>query len=309
MEDGRLKALTAADKAAVCPDPVPFATGGGGGAGGGGGVDLDGGEKRAALGGGGGGGAGAALGGGGGAEGGAGLAELGSGGGTGLVDDGRGGGAGGGFILLFLAVGGGGGALPTAKIEDEGFDTGFGGIFLRFANGLGTAGDESAEMGVGLRPLILGMVGADNPGAGGRGADPAGGRGALGLDVSESECDASAPVATPPLVFLNLGMPPANKPPNCGAPPIAEESPPVAAPVSLLLLARVPPPGTGGARLLGALIPGTGGAPPTGATEVGFESSMAAERSFVTAFFKFAPFEISDSSAPCDLSQFDNTII
>ena len=102
------------------------------------------------------------------------------------------------------------------------------------------------------------LVGA--PGIGG--ARPPGRRGAEGVDVSESECGPSAPVATPPLVLFSLGIPPAKRPPSWGAPPIAL-SPPLR-PVSLLLLALFPPPGTGGASPLGAFIPGTGGAPPIG---------------------------------------------
>lgn len=75
----------------------------------------------------------------------------------------------------------------------------------------------------------------------------------------------SAPVFTPP-DFLSFGIPPANRPPSCGAPPdIAGLSAAPSPPVSLLLLAR---PGIGGARPDGGAgglpIPGTGGAPPIG---------------------------------------------
>ena len=227
FEDGLLKALTAADRAAdgawpgEPPDEnVGALDGGGGGGGGGGGVALCGGENGAAEGGGGGGGGGGAegvneVGGGGGATGGARLLdEGGSGGGIGDAEEGGGGGAGGGLILDFLVVGGGGGAFPMGNIADEGFDIGFGGTFLRFASGLGTAGDESTDTGLGRMPLIRGIEGAEPPGSGGAGAELIGGLGMLGLDVSESECDASAPVEMPPLVFLSFGMPPANSPPS-----------------------------------------------------------------------------------------------
>lgn len=112
-------------------------------------------------------------------------------------------------MLTFLDVGGGGGGFPIAKFATEdGFEIGFGGGFFRFANGLGIAGAESLGLGIGGAELV--------GNGGGRGADPVGGRGAVGLEVSESECAPSAPVSIPPLVFLNFGIPAANRPPNCG---------------------------------------------------------------------------------------------
>jgi hypothetical protein len=70
-------------------------------------------------------------------------------------------------------------------------------------------------------------------------------------------------------------------------------------PESLLLLARFPPPGTGGASPLGAFIPGTGGAPPMGGPpESDFLSIAGADRSLVTAFFSLAPLVMSERSAP-----------
>ena len=253
FDDGRLKALTAA---AIAADGAwlgkafdvndgALEDGGGGGGGGGGGVARCGGASGAAEGGGGGGGGAEGvnevLGGGGGATGGARLLdEGGSGGGIGDAEEGGGGGAGGGLMLDFLVVGGGGGALPMGNIADEGFDNGFGGTFLKLASGLGTAGDVSTDTGLGRKPLIRGIEGAEPPGSGGGGAELIGGLGALGLDVSESECDASAPVEMPPLVFLSFGMPPANSPPSCGASARPASIFPLPAPVSLLLLARFP---------------------------------------------------------------------
>ena len=68
----------------------------------------------------------------------------------------------------------------------------------------------------GRKSFALGSAGAAPGGSGG--AAEGGGLGAVGgRCVSESECDIwspSAPVAIPPLVFFNFGMPPANKPPN-----------------------------------------------------------------------------------------------
>ena len=192
-------------------------------------------------------------------------------------------------MLTFLAVGGGGGGFPAARFAiDDGFDSGFGGAFLRLARGLGTAGAESVDPGRG--GLKLGTEGAGMEG--GRGAELTGSRG-IGLLVSESECAPSAPVSIPPRVFFSFGMPPAKRPPSWGALGMA-----VSPPVSLLLRARFPP-GTGGARPLGALIPGTGGAPATGPPPPPPEllSSTGAERSFVTAFFSLVPLVISPSKA------------
>ena len=76
-------------------------------------------------------------------------------------------------------------------------------------------------------------------------------------------------------------------------------SPPPPRPVSLLLLALFPPPGTGGASPLGAFIPGTGGAPPMAVPpESGFLSTIGADRSLVTAFFNCLGLEMSARSAP-----------
>ena len=154
--------------------------------------------------------------------------------------------------------------------------------------------------GLGLKTFNLGA-------GGGFGADEAGGFGANGLDVSGSELyddSRSAPVSTPPPVFLNFGIPtPAKIPPNCGAAVAALLS--VLPVVSLLLLARfdplVPAPGIEGARPVGGLPrPGTAGAPPTGgaadATDV--LPSRGADRSLVTAFFNLAPLVISVRRAP-----------
>lgn len=80
-------------------------------------------------------------------------------------------------------------------------------------------------------------------------------------------------------------------------------SPLLAAPVSLLLLARfeAPKPGTGGARPDGGLPrPGIAGAPPTGVpveSPDGFPT-IGADLSFVTAFFSRAPLVISVKRAP-----------
>jgi hypothetical protein len=272
--------------------------GGTGGGGGGGAAALDGGGGRGAVEGGGGGGAGRA-----------GLEDLGNGGGAGLAEEGSGGGAGGGRILLFLKPGGGGGGFPSARAAVDGLDAGFGGTFLRFTKGLGIAGDDSVCTGpeLGLRPFVLGNDGVEAEGNdGGRGAAAAGGRGANGLEVSESEYENSppAPVITPPLLFFNFGIPPANMPPSCGAvsPPPEPLVPP---PVSLFARARFPPPGTGGARPPGAFMPGIGGAPAIGGGpefEVPLLSTMGADLSLTWAtFFNRAvagPFDMSDSSAP-----------
>lgn len=247
--------------------------GGGGGGGGGGGIDGI-----------------LAVGGSGGAGGGA-RGKL-------LMDGGGGGGAGG-CPLNFLPAGGGGGGFPNAMALKAGFGAGLGGGFL--ASGLGTAGAESIECGVGLRALNLGIEGANALGSGGA-AEGGGGLGAEGRLVSESEyevCSPSAPVLTPPLVFFSFGMPPAKSPPNCGADSIVLDEPPPPPPVSLLLRFLLPL-GVGGASPVGGRIPGTGGAPLIGpAPESGFLSSRGVDLSFVTVDFSLAPLLISDSSAPC----------
>ena len=112
-----------------------------------------------------------------------------------------------------------------------------------------------------------------------------------------------APVLIPPL-FLSFGMPPANNPANWGAVDIPSESAPTAfPPVSLVLRARFVDDELdgGGARPLGGFgIPGIGGALPSGIPPElpVFFSTRGADRSFVTAFFSFAPLVISVSRAP-----------
>lgn len=267
------------------------------------------------------------MGGGGGATGGAGLAEVGGGGGggggaiegllegrgggggggrdarEGALDVGGSGGGAGGWPLGFLETGGGGGGFPSAMLFRPGFGAGLGGGFLRFANGLGTAGAESEVCAPGLSAFILGIGGALPPGRGGaapggRGGSEPGALGAEGLAVvSESEYEpcSSAPVEIPPLVFLSLGIPPAKSPPNCGAASIVLVDPP---PVSLLLrfLFKL-----GGASPAGGLIPGTGGAPPIGPPpppELDLVSTIGADLSLVTVDFNLFPLLISDNSAP-----------
>lgn len=115
----------------------------------------------------------------------------------------------------------------------------------------------------------------------------------------------SLPVATPPPVFLNFGIPPAKIPPSCGAEAMA--APPVSPP-SLLLLARLPPGGGGGAKPPGAdglfAIPGTGGAPIAGAAGADiFVSIIGADLSLTTTFFNLAPPSILLSSAPYEFLQ------
>lgn len=238
-------------------------------------------------------------------------------GGEGTADGGGGGAAADGFLEVigggggFATLGGGGGArggsseLDRKGASEFGLWAGFGGGFLRFAtSGLaaadGCGGEDSVVCGLGLKAFNLGAVG-------GFGAEEVGGFGADCLDVSGSDMyddSRSAPVSTPPPVFLSFGIPtPAKIPPNCGAALAPLLSPlPV---VSLLLLARfdlpVPAPGTGGARPIGGLLrPGTAGAPPFGgpAEAPDVFPTMGADRSFVTAFFNLAPLVISVRRAP-----------
>ena len=147
-------------------------------------------------------------------------------------------------------------------------------------------------------PGIAGAV----PG-GGLGAEALGGFGAETLRSPGSdryEDSAFAPVSTPPLLFFNLGIPPAKSPPSWGAP--SDIAIAVDDPWSLLLRARLP--GTGGASPPGGLdpppMPGIGGAPPAGGPddEEVFPAMVGADRSFVTAFFKALPFCISPNKAP-----------
>lgn len=111
-------------------------------------------------------------------------------------------------------------------------------------------------------------------------------------------CRDVPPVSTPPPVFFNLGMPPANSPPSCGAAAM-----PAAGASGLLwsLFARARFPGTGGASADGAFaMPGIGGAPATGAGPPPPDAllTMGADRSFVTAFLRGLPLVISVRSAP-----------
>lgn len=256
-----------------------------------------------------GGGRGADAGGGGGAAGGEGTEGIADSGGAGAAADG---------LLDVIGgreglapLGGGGGArggsseLDRKEASEFGLWAGFGGGFLRFASiGLaaadGCGGEDSVVCGLGLKAFNLGAVGAF-------GVKEVGGFGADSLDVSGSDMydeSRSAPVSTPPPVFLSFGIPtPAKIPPNCGAALAPLPSPPPV--VSLLLLALFDPPepapGTGGARPLGGLPrPGTASAPPFGGPIAVPDvfPTMGADRSFVTAFFSLAPFVISVRRAP-----------
>jgi len=255
----------------------------------------------------------------------------GGGGGRGAADGGGGGGAGGACELKVGGAegggGGGGGACP------DGFRNVGGGIggFLPSGGGFGFEdailvvdarrgslaprspgrfGVDDVVLGVGLRPPFnaetvgfgagpLGGIGGADPGTrggapGGFGAEPPGMAGVrrAGSGSERYGDSVSAPVRTPP-DFRNLGIPPANMPPSCGAPPIEASDPP---PTSLLALALPEsgldkPPGTGGAPN------GDGAAalltpPPT----------IGADLSFVTAFFNCRPFVMSVKSAPYSLS-------
>ncbi|KUI60405.1 hypothetical protein VP1G_11173 [Cytospora mali] len=238
--------------------------------GGGGGCDLDGGggSRGADVDGGGGGGAGgkdgAAEDGGGG---GGGAGELGTDGAAMLWDGFRELGGGGGFF----PTGGGG---PFTEADECGRGTSLCPVFLRLA-----IDGWFAKPGIVGRPGIAGAA----PG-GGLGAEAVGGFGAEDRDDSGSDkYDASRfagyrlesheetqrlgnssipPVSTPAPVFLNFGIPAANKPPNWGAASTGAAGTSRLA-CSLLLLALFP--GAGGARPAGGLdMPGTGGAPPKG---------------------------------------------
>lgn len=113
------------------------------------------------------------------------------------------------------------------------------------------------------------------------------------------------PVSTPPPVFLSFGMPPAKRPPSCGAASMAGAAGASRLPWSLLLLALLP--GTGGARPPGAFgRPGTGGAPPSGDGPGPPDTfpTTGADRSLVTVFFNALPLDISERRAPLTLRQF-----
>jgi hypothetical protein len=186
-----------------------------------------------------------------------------------------------------------------AEIVDDGRDAGRGGGFRRLATNGFTAGPS---------PPLGGTGGGRDPGSLGApivgfGADPVGG---LGREASESERydDDSrlAPVSTPPPRLRNFGIPPAKRPPSCGA-AATPESPPSLAPglPSLLLLNRFAD-GTGGAKPPGGLgMLGTEGAPPiAGALGLLSVATNGADRSFVTAFFsRGAPLVISANRALC----------
>lgn len=204
-------------------------------------------------------------------------------------------GAGAGTAEGFLDAGGGiGGFLPTGRgglgllaaksvVESEACDVGRE-LFLRAATppgggGANPGGGGGAPGGLGAAPL------------GGNGAGAFGG----GLDTLRDEGSGSesyAPVLTPP-DFLSFGIPPAKRPPSCGA---ADSIPPPDGPLpcpwSLLLRALL---GAGGRR------PGTGGAPPIGgpASLLVLLPNTGAERSFTTpTFFSRVPLLMSLSSAP-----------
>lgn len=168
----------------------------------------------------------------------------------------------------------------------DGLGAGLGGTF-RLTGGAG--GDSVDGGGGGRAPGGLGALGGFGAGA----------EGGVGLELSESERYAAsarfAPVSTPPRL-RSLGIPPANRPPSCGAdgilPPLVLS--PLERP-SLLLrsLFATPPGGTGGASPPGGF--GTGGAPPI-AGPADFPGSfwiIGADLSFVTVFFKRVPLVIS----------------
>ena len=113
-------------------------------------------------------------------------------------------------------------------------------------------------------------------------------------------------MSTPPDRLFNLGIPPANNPPNCGAAATKPPPPPLLPPPASLLLLAIPTslpalalgiggaPGTGGAPNDATLPPPPAPpAPPTTPVTVG------ALLSFVTAFRNFIPFVMSELSAPC----------
>ena len=176
----------------------------------------------------------------------------------------------------------GGGILggPTSAADFEGIGNGRG---AGLGGGLIPPASLTGRDGVGRRFA--------SAGTGGLGAEPNGGFGAEDLGASELgvyEESLSAPVSTPPPLFFNFGIPPANRPPNCGASDAAAFA--TAAALSLLVLFAL---GIEGAELLGGgfNIPGTGGAPAAIAPPppLGLSTS-GAERSFVLAFLSPFPF-------------------
>ncbi len=104
---------------------------------------------------------------------------------------------------------------------------------------------------------------------------------------------------TPPaLLFRSFGIPPANKPPSCGAESVDAAPPPE--PWSLLLLALFCPAGAGGRKLAPPEV-GMGGAPPIGGPaldELLLLSTIGAERSLTWTFLSRVPFAMSPKSAP-----------
>lgn len=258
-----------------------------------------------------------------------GAGEGGRGGGAGGSPVGRGdvdagGGGGGGGAEGVETGGGGGGALPGtggartgegaggggARLDgfrDEG--GGIGGFFPIGGGGLGFPLILATEDGRDSprRALIPGRTpggagGAEGGAPGGFGAAPRGSAGAEARFDSGSErygaWSWSAPVLTPP-DFLSLGMPPANNPPSCGG-----AASPAPLSVSLLLLARFAPPGTGGASpgTAGGLpIPGIAGAPMGAALAPPLTlPTIGADRSLIcVTFFSFMPLLMSPKSAPC----------
>lgn len=153
----------------------------------------------------------------------------------------------------------------------------------------------------GRPPGTGGAGGAEGGGPGGFGAAPRGGVGTEARLDSGSErygaWPSFAPVFTPP-DFLSFGMPPANIPASCGG-----AAPPSFA--SLLLLARFPPPGTGGASpgTAGGLpMPGIAGAPMGAALGPSLTlPTIGEDRSLIcVTFFNRVPLLMSPKRAPYD---------
>ena len=170
----------------------------------------------------------------------------GAGGGFGALDEGGGSGAEGGARLDDEDVGGAGETefgLGGIAVDDGLRDAGggIGGFLPIGGGGLGFEIENSGVLAteVGRRLLFnaatLGGVGAAPEGGkggappGGEGAAPfgaGGGGAALGVEGDEDFLElvsgSESYMFTPPPLFRNLGMPPANRPPNCGAVSIAD---------------------------------------------------------------------------------------
>lgn len=154
--------------------------------------------------------------GGGGAAGGGGADEEGIGG----AEENGGEGA---SVLGFLTPGGTGGFFPIGgggpfmEADDAGLGAFTPAVFLRFATeGKDVAPDPFCGVGLGGRAV------------GGFGATMVGGLGTELVDDSGSDVyDDSrfAPVSTPPPRFFSFGIPPANKPANCGGCSIPDTPP------------------------------------------------------------------------------------